>query len=65
MEKLNTQEKSEIRRKRGVDISVEQAVQMLELLGKFCQYYRFQHIWIVSGAEDESRVWQSKLIKLF
>jgi len=44
MEKLIPEKAVEIRRKRGVDISVEQAAQMLELLRKFANIVVSQHL---------------------
>ena len=44
MEKLIAERAVEILRKRGVDISVEQAAQMLELLRKFINIVVSQHL---------------------
>ena len=44
MEKLIPEKAVEILRKRGVDISVEQAAQMLELLRKFASIVVSQHL---------------------
>ena len=44
MEKLKPEKVVEILRKQGVDISVEQAAQMLELLRKFANIIVSQHL---------------------
>jgi protein-tyrosine-phosphatase len=44
MEKLNAEKAVAILRKQGVDISVEQAAQMLELLRKFANIIVSQHL---------------------
>ena len=44
MEKLKPEKVVEILRKQGVDISVEQAAQMLELLRKFASIVVSQHL---------------------
>ena len=44
MEKLIPEKAVEILRKQGVDISVEQAAQMLELLRKFANIIVSQHL---------------------
>ena len=44
MEKLKPEKVVEILRKRGMDISVEQGAQMLELLRKFANIIVFQHL---------------------
>lgn len=54
MEKLIPEKAVEIRRKRGVDISVEQAAQMLELLRKFANIIVSQHL--DSQKQDEMRM---------
>ena len=54
MEKLIPEKAVEIRRKRGVDISVEQAAQMLELRRKFANIIVSQHL--DSQKQDEMRM---------
>ena len=44
MEKLKPEKAVEMLRSRGVDISVEQAAQMLELLRKFANIVVSQHL---------------------
>jgi hypothetical protein len=44
MEKLKPEKAVEMLRSRGVDISVEQAAQMLELLRKFANIIVSQHL---------------------
>ena len=53
MEKLIPEKAVEILRKRGVDISVEQVAQMLELLRKFANIIVSQHL--ESQKHDEMR----------
>lgn len=44
MEKLKAEKAVEMLRNRGVDVSVEQAAQMLELLRKFANIIVSQHL---------------------
>ena len=54
MEKLKPEKAVEMLRNKGVDISVEQAAQMLELLRKFANIIVSQHL--DSQKQDEMRM---------